>query len=240
MRMFRTSTFFAFIFLFSIQGCRKGEDEVQEELEGSSTPLKERLYTDPKGYFQVLVPFDWKTHEFPNDPRGKVLFVGKDPNTNLRVVAQLSPMKTFDDLRGHVTSIEKQFMRDMNIQEIQIGRAKALMRDIVMGELRILMVDILRDGIWHNLRYETQEEFFILYLPEIMECINTYMALSPRKPDDEARSHSAWSAYFLAGRALRGGDSSSARFFIRRGLEFDPRSDALLEMGRELEESGER
>jgi hypothetical protein len=236
MKISRTSALLAFLLLALLQGCRKEQEDVAEEQGIARRPLKERVYVDPRGYFQVLVPLDWATQEFPSDPRGKVVFEGKDTNTSLRVVAQKSPMNTFDDLMAHVTNIEKQFMRDMNIRVIQIGKSEALIRDVIMGELRILMVDILRDGNWHNLRYETQVENFTLYLPEIMECVNTYMTLSPSEPDDESRSHSAWSAYFLAGRALREGDTLSALFFVERGLELDPSNDVLLNEKRKLEE----
>jgi hypothetical protein len=198
-------------------------------------PLKDRLYEDPKGYFQVLIPRDWEAHDFPNDPRGKALFVGQDPMTNLRLIAKPSEMTSFQDLQSRLKSIEQQIMKDTHITEVTIGKRPALIRDVVMGESRVLMVDMLRDGIWHNLRYETAAESFTVYLPDIMECVNTYITLSPSDPAMESLDHAAWSAYYLAGRSMRENDTASARFFVDRGLSFDPKNPSLLELEARIE-----
>ena len=45
----------------------------------------EKQYVDPKGYFKIVPPAQWKIEEYPQDPRGKVAFFGPGDDIEFRI-----------------------------------------------------------------------------------------------------------------------------------------------------------
>lgn len=55
--------------------------------QNNTASLSKSRYSDPNGYFKIVPPDDWRIQKYPQDPRGKVAFIGPD-GVELRILAK--------------------------------------------------------------------------------------------------------------------------------------------------------
>ena len=58
--------------------------------------LSRTRYVDPKGFFKIVPPAGWRIREYPQDPRGKVAFMGPG-DVALRVLTNPVDFTSFEN-----------------------------------------------------------------------------------------------------------------------------------------------
>ena len=66
-------------------------------ISAKSQILSPNQYVDPKGFFKIFPPKNWKIQEYPSDPRGKIAILGPD-GVQLRILVNSVDFNSFQDL----------------------------------------------------------------------------------------------------------------------------------------------
>ncbi|MCP3875773.1 MAG: hypothetical protein GY699_21795, partial [Desulfobacteraceae bacterium] len=75
--------------------------------------LAKSRYSDPNGYFKIVPPDGWRIQKYPQDPRGKVAFVGPG-GVQLRVLAKGLDYNNFEEMLEEIKEIEKKIGTNTN------------------------------------------------------------------------------------------------------------------------------
>ena len=204
------------------------------------TSYLERQYNDPKGYFTIVAPEGWRIEEYRQDPRGKIAFYAPGEQADLRVLAKAVNISDYDGLMKDVESIEKQLNVTMNIEPFVFNSLQAIKRQFSMpmqGKIaKVLMIDVLVDGISHNLQYSGDPATFDKYYQTAWQSMVTYQPLERAMPPvpQEARKHEAAKWIRLTRIALDAKNREAAEKALSAGLKVDPANKELYLLKKEL------
>lgn len=219
---------------FLLSGC--GEDKTAKNETTEAT-----VYVDPNGYFKILPPVGWHMQEYPQEPRGKVAFLGPGKQIELRVLAKAAVIRDFDGLIKKGKDIEAQAGVPMNVEPVIFNEMPAVKRDITLEiqgvTLRFLVIDLLIDGVLHNLQFSAPQNAFDEHYETAWKSMQTYESLKLEEPltPEEAREHEVAKWRRVAAIALEMGNVQLAKDAVSEGLKADPDDTELLELKLELD-----
>jgi hypothetical protein len=220
--------------ILAASGCGKDKPATSQ----NSQPT---VYVDPKGYFKILSPTGWRVQEYPKDPRGKVAFIATGDQIDLRVLAKAVDIPDYDGLVKNLKDIESQMGVPMNIEPVVFNGTPAIKRvaTVTMQGVtrKFLWIDLLIDGVSHNLQYGTPPNIFDKHYETAWQSMLTYEPLKREKPasPEEARKHEAAKWIRLTRIALEMGKTQAARDAVSAGLEADPENAELKQLKSELD-----
>lgn len=195
-------------------------------------------YSDPKGYFRILPPEGWKIKEYPDDPRGKVAFIGPAPNIDLRILASVKNFSTFEELfeadKESARKIERFFGTKVIIEKTTFLGRPAVKRTWIAKGIKFLAFDFMVGNVRHDLQYGAPLGEFDKYLPLVMKSMETYEPL-PAYRSEGFKEHQIANKKRLARLFLDTGDLDLALLYVKEGLEIDPYNQELLNLKREVE-----
>lgn len=233
------------IFLFLIPtvfSCDKKKDQKLEDSQSNQTEIINSEYTDPNGYFIIEPPSRWKIQKYPKDPRGKVAFFAPEKQIELRVLAKAadSSIPNFEALIKKSKDNEAKMGIPMNIEPIVFNEMPAMKREALISMQgstnKYLVIDILIDGVLHNLQYGGSPEKYDKYYDIAWKSMLTYKPLKQKNqpsPED-IRKHEVAKWSRLAKIALKMGNTKAAKEAISAGLKAYPKNSELLQLELEL------
>lgn len=198
--------------------------------------LAGKRYSDPKGYFKIVPPAGWRTHEYPQDPRGKVAFLGQKSNIELRVLVNAVDFDTTDALVSFCKDIEKRIGINTNIKRITFGGRPAVERTFRFKGLKFYAIDLLVGKVDHNLQYGAPEHLFDKYRPIVLKSMETYEPVLRKLTDDQAIKHAVAKKYRLAQLMMEMGNLQLALGYVKEGLEIAPKDIKLLKLKQQIED----
>ncbi len=201
--------------------------------------LAGKRYSDPKGYFKIVPPAGWRTHEYPQDPRGKVAFLGPKSNIELRVLVNAVDFGTTDALVRFCKDIEKRIGINTNIKRITFGGRPAVERTfrfIRFKGLKFYAIDFLVGKVDHNLQYGAPEHLFDKYRPIVLKSMETYEPVLRKLTDDQAIKHAVAKKYRLAQLMMELGNLQLALDYVKEGLEIASKDIKFLKLKQQIED----
>lgn len=219
--------------VLAISGC--GENNTAQDRNSQST-----VYVDPKDYFRVLSPSGWRIQEYRQDPRGKVAFHGPRNQVSLRILAKAVDIPDYDALILNLKEKEKQLGIQTNIEPTVFNKMPAVKRVATVTmqgvTLKMLWIDLLIEGVSHNLQYASPPSIFDKYYEIAWNSMLTYQPLKREKPSspEEVREYEAAKWIRLARIALEMGKTRAAKEAVAAGLEADPENEELIQLKKEL------
>ena len=223
-------------FLILLIPCRIG---AQNQMKSSG--LAAAVYEDPKGFFRIRHPAGWEIKTFPDDPRGKVKFIGPQ-GANILVGGQATQMATLDALLADskaqadrsVTKY-KAYGVKATTQPTQFRGLPAVRGTMVFpGQLRQLSVEFLFANRYFNIGYAAPQQLYESLLPIAEKCIETIDPIPGMSSADEARRHIVASKIRLAELNIQLGFTDTARRAIEEGLQIEPTNEKLLALKRQI------
>jgi len=237
MKSFKKCLILGMVMVFSmllIMGC---EAEKTAESEGSTSSI----YSDPKGYFEILPPSGWRIKEYRDDPRGKVAFIAPGDKIDLRVLVAAVDIPDYDGLLSNLKDIEKQLGISMNIEPAVFNDMPAFKRmaTVTMQGVtqKFIWIDLLIDGMSHNIQYGGAPNAFDKHYETAWQSMLTYKPITQEEPasPEEIRKHIAAQWIRLATIAIEMNNIQAAKDAVSAGLEADPENDELQQLRSELE-----
>ncbi len=205
---------------------------------GDSQDQVSSTYEDPKGFFTIDPPADWGVTEYPDDPRGKVAFGTERSRVELRVLVKTIATTDLGDLAEQLKDTERRVGVDTNIEAIVFNGQPAFKRTatVTMQGMtnKMLWVDLLIDGVSHNVQYSAPPSLFDQYHEIAWESIQTYRPLAHEVTEGEETAHDVAKWRRLATIAIEWGNTDAAKEAVAAGLEADPTDEELLELDRRL------
>lgn len=207
--------------------------------EASDCKLSTKRYVDPKGYFKIVPPAGWSTQEYPQDPRGKVAFIGTG-NYELRVLTNSVDFKSFQELldwckTDGVAKIKSLGAQDIKIEKITFDGRSAVKRTFEFRGQKYLMVDFLVGSIDHNLQFSASSSQYNSALEVAKKSMDTYEPILKNISGKEANKHVVAKKYRLGQLMIQNENYDLALEFVKEGLEISPTDPKLLELKKELE-----
>jgi hypothetical protein len=199
----------------------------------SKTPTTSTKYEDPKGFFTIVPPAGWETKEFAQDPRGKVAFSPPRGDARLGILAKTVDIPDYDALIRELQQTLTYAGVSMELEPIVFNNMPAVKR---LGTVTIqgitrktLFIDILADGISHNLQYASSPSTFDQYYDQAWESMKTYQVVQRAQSitQEEVRRHEVAKWLRVATLALEMGKPDAARDAVRAGLALDPTNEEL-------------
>ncbi len=249
-RMIALALGFALLLVTLLCGCTSESEPAargESSEEPSSTPaaeeqasreLADATYEDPKGFFTIDPPADWGVTEYPDDPRGKVAFDTERGRVELRVLVKTIAITDLGDLAEQLEDVERRVGVDTNIEAIVFNDQPAFRRTATLTMQgmtnRLQMVDLLIDGVSHNMQYSAPPARFDEYYDLAWKSMQTYVPLAHESADGEATAHNVAKWLRLATIAIDWGNTDAAKEAVAAGLEADPTNEELLELDRRL------
>lgn len=207
----------------------------------SSINTQAPAYSDSKGFFEIRPPVGWRRQEYPQDPRGKVAFLAPGGQCSLRVLAKAVEIEDYDGLLQDLKAIERRLGVQMNIEPVRFNGMPAFKRltTITMhgATQKMLSIDLLIDGVSHNLQYGGPAHLFDRYYNDAWRSMQTYSPQRRSQPatPEEARQHEAAKWFRLARIALDMGKVEAAKEAVAAGLEVAPENEDLRKVKAEME-----
>lgn len=218
-----------------LHGCGTNDKTTEKPAQVKDTQLSAQRYVDPKGYFTIVPPDGWRAQEYPQDPRGKVAFIGPDPNVDLRVLVNAVDFSTINELVSFCKSIEARTGLSTNIQRTEFGGRPAVKRSYEMKGIKFSMIDFLVGSVDHNIQYGAPANVYQKYLPVVTISIETYEAVARVTSEKEVSQHAVAKKLRLAQLMIDNGNYQLALDYIKEGLEISPKDQELLELKKEVE-----
>jgi hypothetical protein len=197
--------------------------------------LAAKRYVDPKEYFKIIPPEGWRIQEYPQDPRGKVVFIGPESNVDLRVLVSAVDFSTIDELVSFCKSIEARTGLSTNIQRTEFGGRPAVKRTYEMRGIQFFMYDFLVGYIDHNIQFGAPPNVYQKYMSIISMSLETYEPIARTASEKEVTQHAASKKLRLAQLLIDNGNYNLALDYIKEGLEISPKDQKLLEIKKEVE-----
>ena len=210
--------------------------------EADKVPVNQEAvkYVDPKGFFSIVPPQGWATEDYLQDPRGKVAFHAPGQDASLRVLAKVVAIPDYDGLMQNLKEIEKELGVSMDIEPVVFNGMPAVKRVAsltVQGVTRrMLWIDILVDGVSHNLQYSSSPSKFDRFFDDAWKAMVTYEPKASQAGSKrEAREHEVAKWMRLARLAMEMGKPDAAKQAVEAGLRVDPTNQELKQMKAELD-----
>lgn len=201
--------------------------------------LSKSPYVDPKGFFKIYPPHGWKVQEYPDDPRGKVVFILND-YIDLRILASIKDFSTFEELfevdKENARNIEKQFGTKITVEKTTFLGMPAVKRTFAVRGIKYLGIDFMVGNVRHDLQYGAPLAEFNKYLPCVMKSMETYEPIPKGMENQIAfKKHQLANRIRLAKLFLDMGNLENAYENVKEGLEIDPQNQELLKLKEEIE-----
>jgi hypothetical protein len=215
-------------------GCDESPTATQRS--GGGVVASGERYADPKGFFSIVPPQGWRVQEYPQDPRGKVAFAAPNGDQELRVLAKAVNIADFDALIQSMKDVEKNLGVPMNIEPVVFNGSPAIKRTAtvtIQGVTRkMLWIDLLDEGISHNVQYSSSPAAFDAVRDEAWKSMLTYEVKRQQQPasKEDAKKHEAAKWLRLAQISIEMGKTDAAKEAIQAGLETDPTHEELLKL----------
>jgi hypothetical protein len=237
------------IFLLSLlMGCEStSPSTTASQISSTTQATVSKVYVDPKGFFSITPPPGWSLLEYPDDQRGKVAFLAGESNVDLRVLAKPVDTANYQWLIRELQDIETELDVPMNIEPILFNGLPAVKRVATMTAqgitLKLLWIDILIDGISHNIQYGAPPAAFDDYYNTVWQSILTYEPLKPVfSSREEELQYKLSNLITFVAESLDLQAFHAAEEGIKAGLLLDEENEDLLYLQSELEmyiEAGE-
>lgn len=193
-------------------------------------------WTDSKGFFSIVPPAGWQRQEYPDDPRGRVRFGAPGQDGSLMVMAKAVTTPGYDSLVRELKETEKTLGLDTAIEPVVFKGMPAIRRQATVTRqgvtVKMLWIDLLIDGVSHNLQYSASPSNFDRFSGEAVASMETYQPV-PRAgaaTGDAARSHEVAKWLNLARLAVDMNKAQAAKDAIEAGLRLDPGNADLLQL----------
>jgi hypothetical protein len=211
-----------FFLLISVLGIQSiNTQEVEQD-------LSNKRYIDPKGYFKIIPPSGWQIQEYPDDPRGKVAFIG--PDIDIRILVNAVDFNTIDDLVLFCEDLETRLGLDMNIKKITFNGLPAVSRSFEYGGDKFYYIDFLIGNVDHNLAYSAAINKYDKYLPIVLKSIDTYEPILKDITDEDLTEHYLAKKIRLAQLMIDNKNYDIALELINEGLDISSNHEELLKM----------
>lgn len=202
--------------------------------------LSTKEYFDPKGYFSIFPPDDWKIKAFPEDSRGKVHFIKTD-NNNLMILVKSIPQDSFDDFYNYCLNEGKEKLtgagaKNLTIDSSKYGEHRVIIRRFSIQGSKCLMVDYFLDGMNHNLFYSAPRNEFDNYIKTVEASIVSYNPVSKILTPKEKEFQTIQSRRRVAKLLFEMGDYEQSRIFVEDGLKIFPGDTVLLKIEEKIDE----
>lgn len=148
-------------------------------------------YIDPKGYFSIFPPVDWKVNTVSNSPLTKVEFAGPDSTTiviNTKWVGAKATRRANPKITEFNTALKiKKFIP--SVSEITVNAQKTSSESYFFDERFTSTFYILHEGIQYGLIYSAKkEQTFNTHLKLALESFETFIPFE-RVVSDEEKKH---------------------------------------------------
>ena len=231
-RKFRKLIVFGFVLLF-VFVIRCVESRSAQKTE----QLSKTQYVDPKGYFKIVPPADFRIQEYQQDPRGKVAFL-INQNVDLRVLVNSVDFETIEELLRFCKDMENQIQVNTNINVITFYGRQAVERIFELKSKKFYYVDFLVGKVDHNIAYSAPIELYEKYHTVAMKSMETYEPILKILTKEEDIRHTVAKQYRLAQLMIENGNLYLALEYANQGLKLDAKNAELLKLkeqiGREL------
>lgn len=196
--------------------------------------LSAKRYADPKGYFRIVPPEGWRVQEYPQDPRGKVAFIGPE-SVDLRVLVNAVDFSTTDDLVSFCKDIERRTGLSTNIQRTEFGGRPAVKRTFEAKGMKVYATDFLIGSVDHNIQFGAPAEVYEKYLALATSSMETYEAIARETTEKEVTEHAVAKKLRLAQLMIEQGNYELSFEYVKEGLELSPQDVKLLDLKRQIE-----
>ena len=109
--------------------------------QNKTAKLAKSRYSDPNGYFKIVPPDGWRIQKYPEDPRGKVAFIGPD-GVELRILVKGLDYNSFEEMLEEIKGIEKKIDTNINIEKITFANKPAIKRIFTLKDTKMLDAEI--------------------------------------------------------------------------------------------------
>lgn len=207
--------------------------------QNTAEKLSRKRYVDPKGYFKIVPPEDWRIREYPQDPRGKVTFISTEDST-LRVLTNAVDFTSFRELLNWCrtdgkTKLVNLGAEDFTIEKITFGGSPAVWRTFQLRSRKFLMIDFLIGTIGHNLQFSAPLYKYNQSSPVAMQSIGTYEPTLRNVSERKAIKHVVVKKFRLGQLMIQDGNYELALEFVKEGLEVSPSDPNLLKLKQQIE-----
>lgn len=218
-----------FLHCLTIIGCNEKEGQKTIESQSTTGILAKSRYSDLNGYFKIVPPSEWRIQKYPQDPRGKVAFIGPD-GAQLRVLAKGLDYNSFEEMLEEIKGIENKIGTNTNIEKIIFSGKPAVKRTFILKGTKILFIDFMIGNTTHNIMYSASPTKFGKYQALAWESINTYEPTLRGVPAEDVKKHTIARSLRLATIFFDQGNYELTLEFIKEGLEVEPNNIELLEL----------
>ena len=212
---FTSVTIISLFFIFLLIG--------NADAQGKTATLAKSRYSDPNGYFKIAPPDGWRIQKYPQDPRGKVAFIGPD-GVELRVLAKGLDYNSLEEMLEEIKGIEKTIGTNTNIEKIMFSEKPAIKRTFTFKGKKILFIDFMIGNTTHNLMYSTSPKHFWKYKSLAWESMNTYEPTLRGVSAEDVKKHSLARAIRLSNIFFDQQNYDLAFEFIEEGFKDLPDS----------------
>lgn len=206
---------------------------------GEIGQLSKSRYSDPKGFFKIVPPNGWQIQEYPQDPRGKVAFIGPD-GAELRVLSKGLDYNSFEEMLEEIKGIEKQIGTNTNIEKVTFAGKPAVQRTFTLKGTKILFIDFMIGNTTHNLMYSASPTKFGKYLSLAQKSIDTYEPTLRGVSPEDVKKHSVAFSLRLSQIFFEQGNYDLALEFVKEGLAIDPSNKDLKAIEKKLKTKGSK
>lgn len=228
----------------TIIGCGKKEDQktieslgTTTESENTETKLATIRYSDPNKYFKIVPPAGWRILKYPEDPRGKVAFIGP-ADFELRILAKGLEYNSFEEMMEELKGIERGIGVNTNIEKIVFTDIPAVKRVFIFKGLKMLFIDFMIGNTSHNLMYSSSPKNFEKHLSLAWGSINTYEPTLRGVSAEDVKKHSIARSFRLSTIFFEQGNYDLALELINEGLDVEPNNAELLELKKNVTNKG--
>jgi len=197
--------------------------------------LARTRYVDPKGFFTVVPPENWRMQEYPQDPRGKVAFLGPEANVDFRVLVNAVDFSTIEDLVSFCKGLEGRLGFSTNILRMDFGGRPAVKRTFEARGIRFHYLDFLAGTVDHNLAFGAPPGLYDKHLPLVLKSMETYEPKLREASGQDVLKHAVAKKKRLAQLMLENGNLGLAASYVNEGLELAPKDPELLALKQQVE-----
>lgn len=195
--------------------------------------LSQTLYVDPKGYFRIVPPSDWRIQEYPQEQRGKVAFIGPE-SAEFRVLVNAVDYD-FETFISWCKDLEKRLGTPMNIERITFDGKPAIRRTYLLKGIKFYAINFFIGKANHNLQYGAPPAVYDKYFPIVSKSMETYEPhLIDLSAQDVKKLYVAKKLH-IAQLMMEMGNIQIALKYIEEGLEVSPNDHNLLNLKKQIE-----
>jgi hypothetical protein len=206
--------------------------------------LAEKVYSDPKGFFQIRPPAGWSIHEYPDDPRGKVDFripPGGSPGqlkAELKVQGRLSNFSDITALRANAEAeaerVRQRLGVSVSVEEARLFEGPALVLKIQQAQLQQENYQVIIGKNLYVFFIGATPRDYDQFRPVAFASIQTMVPVFRDLSKDEALRHSVAAKLRVAQLYFQMGQKVWALQTVDEALALAPHSKEALEMKAKL------